>query len=224
MTPRVDIRFLDVDAAFDVNRDLLLESPHSRYPLAKDGLDTIVGVVDAKGLLDDALRGKPFDFERHASKPLFVPDGLTIKAVLESFKKHHSRLALVVDEYGEIQGLVSMTDVMEALVGDIGTAEQMVDADIVRRDDGSWLADGAVTVQRLDEAIGPGAATAHADAGGYNTLGGFAMDRLRRIPRPGDAFESGGFRFEVLDVDNHRVDKLLITPVGAPRPDPGHLP
>lgn len=214
MTPRVDIRLLDLDAAFDINRDLLLERPHSRYPLGKGGLDTIIGVVEAKGLLDDALRDKPFDLERHAGKALFVPDGLTLAGLLESFKKHHSRLALVVDEYGEIQGLVTLTDVMEALVGDIGAAEQPPDADLLRRDDGSWLADGTVTVQRLDETIGPAATAADEDSVGYNTLGGLAMARLRRMPRPGDAFESGGFRFEVVDVDNHRVDKLLITPIG----------
>lgn len=224
MTPRVDIRFLDLDATFDANRDLLLESPHSRYPLGKGGLDTIMGVVDAKSLLDDALRDKAFDLVRHAGKALFVPDGLTITGLLESFRAHHSRLALVVDEYGEIQGLVTMTDVLEALVGDIGAAEQAVDADIVRRDDGSWLADGAVTVQRLGEAIGPGATAADGETVHYNTLGGFAMARLRRMPRAGDSFESGGFRFEVLDVDNHRVDKLLITPVGKADPAQARFP
>jgi putative hemolysin len=214
MTPRVDIHFLDVDASFYFNRDVLLESPHSRYPLGRGGLDTIVGIVAAKGLLDDALQDKPFDLALHAGTALFIPDGLTITGVLDSFKKHHARLALVVDEYGEIQGLVTMADVMEALVGDIGTAEQAVDADIVRRGDGSWRVDGAVTMQRLGEAIGLGATAAGGDSV-YNTLGGFAMAHLRRMPRPGDSFESGGFRFEVLDVDSHRVDKLLVTPVAG---------
>ena len=224
MTPRVDIHFLDLDAAFDANRDLLLRASHSRYPLGKGGLDTIVGVVHAKGLLDDALQGRPFDLARHTGKALFVPDGLTITDVLEAFKKHHSRLALVVDEYGEIQGLVTMTDVMEALVGDIGTAEETIDADILRRDDGSWLVDGAVGVQRVSETIGLAAAMAAGDASGYNTLGGFVMAKLRRMPRTGDSFESGGFRFEVIDVDRNRVDKLLITPVHQAGPGEAHFP
>jgi putative hemolysin len=213
MTPRVDIRFLDLDAPFDANRDLLLESSHSRFPLGKGGMDTIVGVVHAKGLLDDALRGRPFDLALHAGKALYVPDGLTITDVLEAFKKHGSRLALVVDEYGEIQGLVTMTDIMEALVGDIGTAEEIADADIVPRADGSWLVDGAVTVQRLSEAAGLEGAISADDVGGFNTLGGFVLAKLRRMPRPGDAFESGGYRFEVIDMDRNRVDKLLISPL-----------
>lgn len=219
MTPRIDIRFLDLDLPFDANRDLLLQSTHARFPLAKGGLDTIVGIVHAKGLLDDALRGRPFDLALHADKAVYVPDGLTITDVLEAFRKHGSRLALVVDEYGEIQGLVTMTDVMQALVGDIGTAEAATDADIVRRDDGSWLVDGAVAVQRLSETAGLEGALSADEAANFNTLGGFVLAKLRRMPRPGDAFESGGFRFEVLDMDRNRVDKLLIAAAkGGPRP------
>jgi len=220
MTPRLDIRMLDLQHPFEANRAILLESSHSRFLLCNGGLDTIVGVVHAKGLLDDALQGRPFDLAQHAGKPLYVPDGLTITDVLEAFKKHRSHLALVVDEYGGIEGLVTMTDVMEALVGDIGTAEETTDADIVRRDDGSWLVDGAVAVQRLNEVAGLETAVSADDAAGYNTLGGFVMMKLRRMPRPGDKFEAGGYRFEVMDMDRNRVDKLLVSRVKADSPAP----
>jgi len=225
MTPRVDIRLLDLQHPFEANRTILLESSHSRFLLCEGGLDTIVGIVQAKGLLDDALQGRPFDLAQHASKPLYVPDGLTITNVLEAFKKHRSHLALVVDEYGGIQGLVTMTDVMEALVGDIGTAEEPTDSDIVRRDDGSWLVDGAVAVQRLNEAAGLEGAVPAAEADGYNTLGGFVLAKLRRMPRTGDKFEAGNYRFEVIDMDHNRVDKLLISPVkvGRTPPDQGSV-
>ena len=220
MTPRLDIRMLDLQHPFEANRAILLESSHSRFLLCNGGLDTIVGIVHAKGLLDDALQGRPFDLATHASKPLYVPDGLTITDVLEAFKKHRSHLALVVDEYGGIEGLVTMTDVMEALVGDIGTAEETTDADIVRRDDGSWLVDGAVAVQRLNEVVGLESAVSADDAAGYNTLGGFVMMKLRRMPRTGDKFEAGGYRFEVIDMDGNRVDKLLVSRVPADSPAP----
>jgi len=217
MTPRVDIRFLDLDGPFEANRETLLQSSHSRFPLCKGGLDTIVGVVPAKGLLDDALQGKPFYPGGHAGKPLYIPDGLTITDVLEAFKKNRSHIALVVDEYGEIQGLVTMTDVMEALVGDIDTADESADSDIVRRDDGSWLVDGTVSVQRLREVVGLEAAISAEDSDGYNTVGGFVLAKLRRMPRPGDNFEAAGYRFEVIDMDHNRVNKLLISPVKGSR-------
>src|SRR5882672_8566611 len=187
------------------------------FPLCKGGLDTIVGVVPAKGLLDDALQGKPFYPGGHAGKPLYIPDGLTITDVLEAFKKNRSHIALVVDEYGEIQGLVTMTDVMEALVGDIDTADESADSDIVRRDDGSWLVDGTVSVQRLREVVGLEAAISAEDSDGYNTVGGFVLAKLRRMPRPGDNFEVAGYQFEVIDMDQNRVDKLLISPVKGSR-------
>jgi len=220
MTPRVDIRLLDLDAPFEANRETLLQSSHSRFPLCKGGLETIVGIVPVKGLLDDALQGKPFDPRPHAGKPVYIPDSLTVTDVLEAFKKNRSPIALVVDEYGEIQGLVTMTDVIQAVVGDLDPAEQAADSDIHRRADGSWLVDGAVSVQRLSEVVGLEAALSATHSNGYNTLGGFVLARLRRMPRPGDAFDVAGYRFEVVDMDHNRVDKLLISPVEAGRSQP----
>jgi putative hemolysin len=216
MTPRVDICLLDLDRPFEANRATLLQSSHSRFPLCQGGLQTVVGIVRAKGLLDDALQGKPFEPRLHAAKPLFLPDSLTITDVLEAFKKTHSSIALVVDEYGEIQGLVTMTDIMQALVGDIDAAVESAASDIHQRDDGSWLVDGAVSVNRLSEVAGIEAAISAAPSAGYDTVGGFVLAELRRMPRPGDRFDANGYRFEVIDVDNHRVDKLLISSV-----DPG---
>ena len=213
MTPRVEIRFLDLNRPFDANRATLLQDSHSHFPLCKGGLDTIVGIVPAKGLLDDALQDKVFDPGRHAVKPIYVPDGLTITDVVAAFKKNRSHVALVVDEYGEIQGLVTMTDVMQALVGDIGTAEESAESDIVRRDDGSWLVDGTVSVQRLKEVVGLETAISAEESDGYNTVGGFVLVNLRRMPRSGDKFEAASYRFEVIDMHHNRVGKLLISQV-----------
>lgn len=219
MTPRVDIRALDLDASFETNRETILQSSHSRFPLCQGGLQELIGIVQAKGMLEDALQARPFDPRRHAVKPLFVPDGLTLTELLETFKRQRDHLALVVDEYGEIQGLVTMTDVMQALVGDIGTAEEAGDLDIVARPDGSWLVDGSVAVQRLNEVAGLESAHFETDSESYDTLGGFVMNELHRLPRAGDRFDAGSHRYEVLDMDGNRVDKVLITPVApAARP------
>jgi len=218
MTPRGEIRVLDLGAPFEANRATILESSHSRFPLCQDGLAEVVGIVQAKGLLEDALQDKPFDPGRHAVKPLFVPDGLTLTELLEAFRRHRRHLALVVDEYGEIQGLVTMTDVMQALVGDIGTAEQADDTDIVLLADGSWLVDGAVAVQQLGEVVGLESAHFGMQSESYDTLGGFVMAELHRMPRVGDRFAAGNHRFEVVDMDGNRVGKVRISPrATAPR-------
>jgi len=131
--------------------------------------------------------------------------------VLETFKMHRQHFALVVDEYGELQGLVTMADVMETLVGDITTVEDRAEPDIVRRDDGSLLIDGSVSPERFREATALEQELPAEHGGSYQTLGGFTMMQLEHIPQVGDKFESCGFRFEVLDMDGNRVDKLLVT-------------
>ena len=211
MTPRVDIVWLDLSDPFEVNRQKMLVSPHSRFPLCKDGLDEIIGVLDSRSLLEDAFEGRRVDLAARAQRPLYVPEVLTVMKVLETFKKHRQHFALVVDEYGELQGLVTMSDVMETLVGDITTVEDRTEPDIVRRDDGSLLIDGSVSPERFREATGLEEELPAEHSGSYQTLGGFTMMQLEHIPQVGDKFESCGFRFEVLDMDGNRVDKLLVT-------------
>ena len=211
MTPRVDITYLDMNDSFETNRQKLVASPHSRFPLCKGGLDDIVGIVHAKVLLDDAFEGRVADLASHATKPLYLPDTLTVMELLEMFKKRRQHLALVVDEYGELQGLVTMTDVMETLVGDIPTVEEAYEPDIVRREDGSLLIDGTVAVERFRDVTGLEEQLPGEDTGSYHTLGGFVMMQLGRVPQVGDKFESSGFRFEIVDMDRNRVDKLLVS-------------
>jgi putative hemolysin len=209
MTPRVDIVYFDLDEPFDVNREKLLRSGHSRFVVCRGGLGEVVGTVRAKALLDDAYRGAPVDFASGLVKPLYVPSTLTMIELLETFTKHRQHLALVLDEYGELQGLVTMNDVIEALVGDVATVDDGAAPDIVQRDDGSWLVDGDVTPERFRAVVRLAVRLPQEETGSYHTLGGLAMMRLGRIPQVGDRFECRGFRFEVLDMDRNRVDKLL---------------
>jgi putative hemolysin len=222
MTPRIDIVYFDVNDPFEVNRDKLLRSTHSRFPVCRGHLDEVVGVLQAKTLLDDMLLGKPVDLMSGVSRAFYVPDSLTVVGLLEAFKKHRQQFALVIDEYGELHGLVTMNDVVGTLVGDIATVQEVAEPEVVQRDDGSWLIDGNVTAERFREMMAlpeplPGEATES-----YHTLAGFAMRQLGRIPQAGDRFENDGFRFEIVDMDKNRVDKLLVMRLdeGAPSGSP----
>ncbi len=211
MTPRVDMVYFDLDEPLEANRAKLLASTHSRFVACRGGPGEVLGIVRAKGLLDAACQGMALDFAADLVKPLYVPGTLTMVELLEAFTKHRQHLALVLDEYGELQGLVTMNDVMEVLVGDVAMAEDAAEPDIVRREDGSLLVDGDVSPQRFREVVKLAEPLPEEGSGTYHTLGGLAMMQLGRVPRLGDMFECAGLRFEILDMDRNRVDKLLAT-------------
>jgi putative hemolysin len=211
MTPRGDIAYVDLNDSLETNRQKLLHSSHSRFLVCNGGLGQVLGILRAKSLLDAALEGKPFDFASGAVKPLYVPSSLTLIELLEAFKKHRQHIALVVDEFGEVQGLVTMNNVMEALVGEVATVEDELQPDIVQRLDGSWLVDGSVPIARFKEVAHIEAVLPGEDAEAYRTLGGFIMMALARVPQVGDRFTAEGVTIEVVDMDQNRVDKLLVT-------------
>jgi putative hemolysin len=212
MTPRTDIVSLDMEASREANVARIAEAPHALFPVVRGDIDHLEGIVAAKELLVDLARDAPFDLARHLRRPLYIPETLTVTEVLRAFRQHRVTMALIVNEYGELQGLVTLHNVFEALVGDIGPTDSEADPDIVTRADGSLLVDGAVTIDRLKHVLEieddelPGE-----DSGSYNTLAGFVMLQLGRVPRTGDRFDWGGFDFEVVDMDKNRVDRLLIS-------------
>ena len=221
MTPRGDIVYFDLSDSFETNRQKLLRSGHSRFLICKGGLGELVGVLRAKSVLDAFLEGKPFDFASDAVKPLYVPETLTMIELLEAFKKHRQHLALVIDEYGELQGLVTLNNVMEILVGDVAIVEDESQPEIVQREDGSWLVDGNIPIERFREAMKLDYKLPGEDIQAYRTLGGFAMICLGRVPQIEDQFVSNDLRFEVVDMDQNRVDKLIVSRIGA-EPTPSH--
>jgi putative hemolysin len=216
MTPRTDIVYLDLDEDEETIRNRLTDAPHSRFPVTRGDLDNVEGIIEVKALLGDLARGEKLDLPSRILKPLYIPETLTATEVLASFKKHRHAMALLVNEYGELQGLVTLHDVMEALVGDIGPEDEAEDADIALREDGSWLVDGGVAVDRFKEALSIGEDLPEEDTGSYNTLGGFVMLQLGRVPHASDCFEWGGFKFEVVDMDRNRIDKLLVARLPTP--------
>jgi putative hemolysin len=217
MTPRMDIYAIDLDEGENEIRAKIAESPHSRVIVCRGGLEHILGVLKIGDLLKPVLRGDAFSVEPYLTPPLFVPETISTTQLLESFRKERVQFGLIVDEYGDLQGLVSLTDVLTSIVGDLPEPDDAGDTDMVRREDGSWLVDGSVGIERLKQVLEIDDLSDE-DERGFHTVGGFAMHRLGRIPTVADHFEAAGFRFEVVDMDRNRVDKLLVAKLQDPTP------
>jgi putative hemolysin len=212
MTPRTQIESLDLDDPEEANRRKIRDSAYSRFPVVQGGSQQVIGIVQAKDLLIAALAGQSFDLRVATRPPLYLPNTVTALRVLEAFKSSGEPMALLVDEYGELEGLVTQSDILEALVGDIpGSAD--ADHRVVRREDGTCLIDGMVGLDELRQVLGvshlPG------EDADFHTLGGYVMARLNRVPMVADRITAAGYRFEVVKMDGRRVDRVLVSPVRA---------
>jgi putative hemolysin len=212
MTPRADMVYIDVNAEQSAIEELLKESTYTVYPVVRDDVSNVIGVIDSGDLLAHQLKSGKLMPERVRKEALFVPETVTVLEVLETFKKTHASMAFVVDEHGEVLGLVTLKDILEAIVGDMGDADEPVNSDATKRVDGTWLIDGAATLDRFREIFPEAPAFPGEAEERYRTLGGFVMAELGRIAQVGDRVSLSDYRFEVLDMDGKRVDKLLVSP------------
>ncbi len=219
MTHRSDIYLIDLDAPEDRVRNLIAESPYERVVVCRDGLDHVIGILRTSDLLKAALTGAPLNVEASLRPPLYVPETVSTTQLLESFRKARMQFALIVDEYGELEGLVTLTDVMTAIVGELPSFDSRDEQDVVEREDGSWLVDGSIAIERLKSVLDIEDELPGEEENQFNTLGGFVMHMLGRIPAVADHFESAGLRLEVMDMDRNRVDKVLITRLPPPKPE-----
>lgn len=210
MTPRVQIEWLDLEDSAHQNLNIIAAGRHSCFPVARGSLDEIVGVVFTKDLLADHVAGKELDLEHSAREPIYVPRSMPALKMLEAFKEEKMTIALVIDEFGGIDGLVTLNDIMEHIVGEIALGEGANDEEAVRREDGSWLLDGMMDIEDFKELFDFGELPEEERAG-FQTLGGFVIAFLGDIPQTGDSFTWGGYRFEVVDMDRTRVDKVLMS-------------
>ena len=205
MTPRTQIEWLDLDDLADENRRKIRDSAHSRFPVVQGGTQQVIGIARAKDLLAACLAGQPFDIRAAMRPPLYLPNTVTVLRALEVFKTSGEPMALVVDEYGDLEGLVALNDMLEALVGDIDADRQ-----VVRREDGTLLIDGMVGLDELKQVLGisrlPG------EDADFHTLGGYLMARLNRVPMIADRVTADTHRFEVVEMDGRRVHRVLVTP------------
>ncbi len=207
MIPRAEIVWLDVDATHaDVLRVISTEE-HSRFPVCRGSLDDVLGVVSSQSLLHRVMEGKPLALSENLTPSVFVPETLSGMELLEHFRASSAQIVFVVDEYGEVQGMITVRDVLEAITGEFTTPSQD-DAWAVQRQDGSWLFDGLIPVPELKDRLSL-KDVPEEDRGRYNTLAGMIMLLLGRLPVTTDSVEWDGWRFEVVDLDGKRVDKVL---------------
>ncbi len=213
MTSRSEVVWLDAQDPFEEIQRQLEEAAHSRFPVGEGALDNVLGVVYTKDLLSDSLTGQPVDLRASLRQPLFVPENARALSLLESFKRSGKHIALVVNEYGGMEGLATANDVLEAIVGDMPSIFQSTEPQIIQRRDGSWLMDGMLPIDEFQAVLD--ISTLPEGKVAYETVGGFVMARLGRIPLAGDVFKWEGLHFEVMAMDGRRVDRVLVTPRGS---------
>jgi putative hemolysin len=213
MVPRTDIVYLDVRLSPEENLQRLLESNHTRLPVCNGGLADVLGIIHAKRVLAAVARGETPDFTKDLLPCVYVPDTLTGAELLGQFRSAHMQLVLVVNEYGEIEGLVTLQDVLEAVTGEFAP-HNAEDAWAVQRDDGSWLLDGAIPIQEMKDRLNL-KAVPEEEKQNYHTISGMLMLLLGRIPATGNHVDWENWRFEVVDMDGKRIDKVLVSALPA---------
>jgi putative hemolysin len=212
MTPRPKIVFLNIDDSEEINWRKIVASGHSHFPVYQANRDQVLGMVAVKALWAHSAIGIPTSLKNLLTPPLVMPETMNCIQLLESFKKSGRHTALVADEFGGIQGMVTLIDVLEAIVGDLPAQGRRDQPEARQREDGSWLIDATLATGELKTTLQLDALPQEA-AADYQTVGGMVMTQFGRIPSAGDHFEWGGWRFEVVDMDRHRVDKVLASRV-----------
>ncbi len=207
MTPRTELVWLDVNDPEPVIRETISQSRYARFPVGDGTLDRVLGIVYAKDLLSRSWADEPFDLRAVLQPPLFLPETMLALRALERIKETGIQGALLVDEFGGVEGMVTLFDILEAIVGDIPSREEIAAPPVVRRDDGSYLVEGFLDVDDLKDLL---VVNELPGEGEFQTLGGFVLSRLGRLPRAGDRVEWGDYRFEIVDMDGNRIDKVLI--------------
>lgn len=214
MTPRTQMDVLDLEDPIEENLRKILDIGHSRFPVIEGDSSNVVGVLEVRDLVAASLKGEPLDLRAMVRQPVYIPDTAPALKALESFKGSGNPIALIVDEYGDIEGLVTLNDVLQALVGDIAEPGGDETAEAVRRPDGSWLIDGMMPMDEVQDLIGlSDLEMEEGDASNFQTLGGFILAHMKRIPIASDRFDIHGYTFEVMDMDGRRVDKVLVSPL-----------
>jgi putative hemolysin len=211
MIARPDVDWVDVDDEIVVVRERFTRPSAESVLVCRGSLDEVVGVVQPARLLADLLRGEPLALTTQAATPLFVPGSMAVLRLLEMFKQSRQRFAVVLDEYGGVEGVIALDEVLEEVVGEVPEASDIPETTIVARADGTFLVDGSSEMAEVVERFSLGQLP-DVDRGTYRTLAGFVMARLGHLPRATDAFVYRGVRFEVIDMDERRVDKVLVTP------------
>ncbi len=213
MVPRSDVVFLDVDESVEENLAKVADTDHSRFPVCRGGLDDVIGFVHTKQLLAQSLRGQAIDFTQNLQEILYVPETLTGMELLENIRNSNTQIALVLDEYGEVQGLITLQDLLEAITGEFASPGDE-NSWALQRDDGSWLLDGLIPIPELKDRLALRTVPDEEKAR-YQALSGMLMLVLGRMPQTGDTIVWENWRLEVIDMDGKRIDKVLASPISS---------
>ena len=209
MTPRPEIAAFDIGDSAEQLLKKLAQHNHSRFPVVRGSMDQVLGIVKTKDLLAQLLAGRTVDLEAVMQPALFVPEGMAALDLLDKFKAERTHVALVTDEYGGIEGIITINDLAEALVSEVALSNDESAVEIIARADGSYLVDGKMAIHAFKQALNI-KELPQETARAYQTVGGFVMMMLGRVPKAGDHFEWSDWRVEVMDMDGRRVDKILV--------------
>jgi putative hemolysin len=212
MKTRKEIIWLDINSPFKELQDTIVQHPYSYFPVCEDSLDKIIGIVRTEDLFTSFLSTEKIDLKKAVHKPIYVPETMQAWKVLELFKKSGVHMALVIDEYGSVVGLLSLSDILEEIVGDIPDINELEEQEIIKKKDGTFVINGLVPVDEFKEYFKidslPGERS-----GTFHTIGGFVMSRLGTVPKQGNTFNLDSFTFEVIQMDGNRVKKILVNPI-----------
>lgn len=212
MTPRTELEWIDLDETYEEILSKVHDSKHTRFPVATNELDQVHGILSTTDLLSAFIEGEQPDIKSLVQPPLFVPDSTTALNALDLLKEAGAHAALVIDEFSGVLGMVTLYDVLKAIVGIIPTAGEEPELEAIQREDGSWLLDGLIAVDELKDILGIEEFPEEHRVG-FQTLGGFMMTMLDHIPEAGEYIEALSYRFEIMDMDGRRVDKVLVIPI-----------
>ncbi|HNY19312.1 MAG TPA: hemolysin family protein [Flexilinea sp.] len=218
MTPRTELCWIDLDEPLEESLAEIKESDDSYFPLVRGTTDNVVGIVSAKKILDAYISGDEIDLSKMAETPLFIPESKPALSVVDDLRESGKQVAIVLDEYGGFSGMVTLLDILEELVGDVPGLYDTYHPEMVEREDGSWLIDGQMDIEEFKDELGI-KQLADEDRVGYQTLAGFMLSKFGFIPKAGDSFEADGYRFEIVDMDNRRIDKVMVTKLASPSED-----
>ncbi|MDL2245982.1 hemolysin family protein [Methanobrevibacter sp. OttesenSCG-928-K11] len=218
MTPRSEIVWVDLEDDIEKIKTRIIESERSIFPIASGELDDFIGVVQAKDILSSIFKGEKVDFEKIIKEPLIVPNNMPSLELLKQFKGNNEyvHMSLIVDEFGSLEGLITLNDLLEGIVGDIPGIDETDDPIATERADGSWLIDGRFPIDRFKEIFDDELEFPLEKEDNFSTLAGFILSYINKIPKVGEIFEWNKFTFEIVDMDGHQIDKILVTEINEP--------
>jgi putative hemolysin len=216
MTPRNEVIWIDLEDDREINKVKIIESRRSIFPIAHGELDDFIGVVQAKDILSAMFSGEKFDINKIVKEPLVVSEHMETLELLKEFKENQEyvHMSLVVDEFGSVEGLITLNDLLEGIVGDIPGIDEDDEPKAVQRDDGTWLIDGRYNIEEFKKLFDFNDTLPDEEEDNYTTLAGFILSISGTIPDEKDKYECGRFIFEIIDIDGHQIDKVLVTDLG----------